>query len=407
MNYKLFNTLHLCSLGLALIGLLFPIKLSSLLVGIFALFSIVKLLIFKNKLEPKQNKTVFVYAGFYLLYLVGLLYTENIKVAQGLLERNLTWLLAPILIFFTIDVSRKQRKNLLLSFAFATQVFALFYLINSLYRYFTTNNSEELYNKAFTSFTEFHPVYFAMYLLFSMIILIDYLSKKNKLLFIAFLLFNTVILILLSSKTVLIVYLIFVCYHAFNYLKKKKKLIIFPLFIVGLLVFMFSFPTTKERINDAIFSKWDLLKKDTFVYNDAFTGSTLRLITWKFVTKKQLQENNYFIGTGTGDAQDFINSVYKEHEMVDAGYLGFNMHNQFLQYLVRFGLVGLLYFLLILVLSFKKSNKNKDIIYWWFLLIFCLASLTESTLEVHRGTVYFALFNSLFFFNSYSTKINY
>lgn len=405
MNNKTIHNLHLYSLSLALIGLLFPIKFSSICVVIFGLFSIIRLF----KIKKKFNKNLLLFSGFYFLYLIGLLFTENIKFSQGLLERNLTWLLAPFLIYFTISITKKERFNILFLFSVATFLFGVFYLFQGIYNYFLEGNSSVFYNTSLTSFTGFHPVYFSSYTLFSFIILLHgfkekYIKKsilKQSILWS----FTTLILILLSSKTILFVFLIFSIFYIGKYLQTLKKLFLLPFFIIGFIILIFSFATTKDRINDSIFSKWELLQKDQFLYNDAFTGITLRLITWKFVAKKFFKEENVFLGTGTGDGQDFIDSVYKEHKMDTGGYLGFNMHNQYLEYLIKFGFIGLLFFITIVFLFLKKAIQNKDALYLWFLIIFLSFSFTESTLEVHRGIVFFTLFNFFLYYNSYNSKI--
>ena len=84
--------------------------------------------------------------------------------------------------------------------------------------------------------------------------------------------------------------------------------------------------------------------------------------------------------------------------MDEAGYLGFNLHNQYLEYFLKFGLIGLIYFLTILFLSFQKAIKDRNGLYFSFLIIFCMFSITESNLEVQRGIVFFVLINSLFYF---------
>jgi O-antigen ligase len=166
------------------------------------------------------------------------------------------------------------------------------------------------------------------------------------------------------------------------------------------MLFLLTFSKTKERIQESIFSKWELLSKDKFLYNDPFTGVTLRLITWKFVLL-EMKEKNCLIGTGSGDSQELIDNVYKKHKMDDAGYLGLNMHNQFLEFFVSFGLIGLLYFILILFVCFQKAIKQNDYLYIIFLFSFSFMSLTESNLQVHRGVVFFVLLNSLMYFSNY------
>lgn len=404
------HKLHTISISIALIGLLFPVNISSLCVIIFALASILKIVLTRKKLK-KPTKEVVVFTGLYFLYLFGLLYTTNIKNAQGLLERNIIWLLAPLLIYFTVNLTNKQRYSVLLSFVVTTQLFALIYLLNAAKNFFITKDTASFYYEELTRpFTDFHPVYFAMYLLFSIVII--FYAHKNKIIQLSkiplalLIFFNIVMLILVSSKSVLLLFLVFCVYEIGKTISFSKRIIAIPLLIISFVVVIFSFSTTRERINESLLSDWSILKKDKFLYNDAFSGVTLRLITWKFVVQKMFHQENVLIGVGTGDGQDFIDSTYKDLHMDKAGYLSFNMHNQYLEYFVRFGLIGMLYFFTILFFLYKKAIRNKDAVFIWFLIIICFVSLTESTLEVHRGIVYFTLFASLLYFNSYATPKN-
>jgi len=394
------------SLTLALVGLLLPLKLSNITTGIFLLISIISL--FKVKGKNTLTKKNLFFAGFLLLFVIGLIYTEDLKYGFRILEKNLLWILVPLLIPFGLKIAQKDIFKSLLYFAIANYILGLFLIIVACYKYIQTKNILVFYYDNLTEVIGFHPVYLAVYLLFSLLIVIYGCQQKQIRLknYIKFFLIglNVLLLILLSSKMVLASFMLLFFIMILRSNQSRKKIAVY---ILGLLIAFFvvmQFSETRERIKDSLFSSWKLLDQGTFKYNDPFTGITLRLITWKFVMQKFIEDENIVIGVGTGDAREFINQVYRDRNMDAGGYINFNMHNQYLEFVLKFGLLGLIYFLTILFLSFKKAMKDKNSLYFSFLLLFCIFSLTESNLEVQRGIVFFILFNSIFYFQP-RTKI--
>ncbi|MFG6685355.1 O-antigen ligase family protein [Mariniflexile sp. HNIBRBA6329] len=400
INESDLNKTQIVLLSISMVGLLLPINISSFLLIVFVVFSIIKQ-IFYHKTAKSFNLIALLFSGFYLFYVASLFYSNNIHIAFRLLERNISWFILPVIFSLGIHSTKEERFKTLIPFAIATQLFALFFLVVALFNFLQTGKAENFYYTELTSILDFHPVYFSLYLLFSLSIFVyGYFEKQKNIpvsLMIGLFLFDILMLILLSSKNILFVsILIFLITLIKNYKNQKWLLVLFSLSIL----FLLRFTTTKERIQESLFSKWELLSKDKFLYNDPFTGATLRLITWKFVLL-EMKNNNYLIGTGSGDSQELIDDVYKKHKMDDAGYLGLNMHNQFLEFFVSFGVIGLLYFLIILFVCFKKAIKQNDYLYLIFLFSFSFMSLTESNLKLHRGIVFFVLLNSLMYFSKY------
>lgn len=400
INENSLNKIQTLLLSISIIGLLLPINISSFLLIVFVVFSISKQILY-SKTTNFFNKTAFFFSGFFLFYVVSLFYSNSLNIVFRLLERNVSWFILPLIFSLGIHSTKEERFKILFPFAIATQLFALIYLVIALYNFSQTGSAENFYYTELTSILDFHPVYFSLYLLFSLSIFVyGYLKKQKKFalyLLIGLFLFDILMLILLSSKNILFVsILIFLIILIKNFNKQKWLFVLFGLSII----FLLRFTTTKERIKESLFSNWELLSKDEFLYNDPFTGATLRLITWKSVLL-EMKNNNYLIGTGSGDSQELIDNVYKKHKMDDAGYLGLNMHNQFLEFFVSFGLIGLLYFLIILFVCFQKAIRQNDYLYLIFLFSFSFMALTESNLQVHRGVVFFVLLNSLMYFSNY------
>jgi len=332
-----------------------------------------------------------------------LLNTENFKYGIKVLERNITWFLIPIFIAASLKMSYKELFRLFLNFSWVVHAVGLFLVLVAISNYIETKNILVFFYNELTSSIDYHPVYLSFFVLFSLLIVIEGVRKKyfklHIALFVSLVIFDIILLLLLSSKTMLAaLFLVVIIFMIINY-KKDRKAVVFSFFLLLSLTFLITqFSETKNRINDSLLSSWELLDKETFKYNDSFTGVTLRLITWKFVIKKFIEEENILIGLGTGDAEGFINQVYLERNMDAGGYLNFNMHNQYLEYFLKFGLVGVIYFFGILFLSFRAAFRNKDFLYGTFLFIFSIFSLTESTLEVQKGILFFLLINSIFFF---------
>jgi O-antigen ligase len=400
MNKVRIEYINTIALSIALVGLLLPLNISNIALGLFLVATFVSNLTRKKIQFPSKKQWLFV--GFFLLYALGLLYTEDFKYGLKLIERNIVWLLVPLVIPLGMRMNRKHLFSAFLAFAIAIHVLMVGLVFIASYRYLDTNDALVFYYAELTEIINFHPVYLSVYLLFGLMILIEAWQKKHikTLLYfkIPIIIFDVVLLILLSSKMVLASFiLIFLILVIRSY--KSKKVIwgsILGIVLLGFVVMQFS--ETRNRINDSLFSSWELLEKETFLYNDPFTGITLRLITWKFTMQKFLSEENVVIGVGTGDARNFINDVYRERKMDAAGYLNFNLHNQYLEYLLKFGILGLIYFGTILFLCFKKAVTSRNRLYFSFLLIFCIFSLTESNLEVQRGIVFFVLINTIFYF---------
>lgn len=401
MDKRHLHTAQNISLSLALVGLHFPMNISSGLIILFCILSIIKQWIFKEKITKQHQGLLFVFLGAYIWYIIGFMRGDSANIS--LLERNVSWLLIPLVVFFTVHYCAKKRYKQLLFFALATHVIAAIYALYGLMSVVKTGEMSQLIYEGFTQLTGFHPVYFSMYLIISLAIIAYGVYKKyihlNKKAMVGLVIIDSLFLVMLSSKMVLFTFVLSLVYFAFKQ-PSLKRILFISLVFIGLS--MVGFKSTRERIADEVFSKWELLSKDQFLYNDAFTGTTLRLITWKFVMQQLATNKNLFFGVGSERAQPFIDQVYTDHNMDDAEYLGFNMHNQWLEYWVKFGFVGLCYFIVLFYGCFRVAIQSKNQLFVFFMIVFTMVSFTESNLEVHRGLLFFVLFSSFFMFSNTS-----
>jgi hypothetical protein len=103
-----------------------------------------------------------------------------------------------------------------------------------------------------------------------------------------------------------------------------------------------------------------------------------------------------FFGYGEGSFHSALNNYYKTHKTgLDLNHQ-LHTHNQYLRFIILFGIVG---FLIILVAIIIPPFFEKKWTTYYFLMIFIisfLSCLNEDTMETQVGVTFFAFFYSLF-----------
>ena len=102
------------------------------------------------------------------------------------------------------------------------------------------------------------------------------------------------------------------------------------------------------------------------------------------------------IGYGPGDVQKELNSCYEKFNTQAFKKERYNSHNQYLDYLLSFGVIGFIIILYCFLYYLKMARKNPDNkVYFNFLILFYFTFLTENILVRNTGMVLFVTFNCL------------
>jgi O-antigen ligase len=133
---------------------------------------------------------------------------------------------------------------------------------------------------------------------------------------------------------------------------------------------------------------------------NSLDGSMNRVMIWE--TSLDIIKEHFFWGTGTGDVKDVLISKYKEKNITNAINKKLNAHNQFLQTFIATGFIGFVILILCLLLPALKTFRERDILYFLFIIIIGFNFMFESMLEVQAGVVFYGFFNSMLFFKSSS-----
>jgi O-antigen ligase len=176
----------------------------------------------------------------------------------------------------------------------------------------------------------------------------------------------------------------------------------FAAFLIGvfLIIVAFLFPANREKFKEAFNygNEYGVDKK--------WGDKQIRFLIWDCALK--LVRANILFGVGTGDTQDELQSCYIRNDYYTLTFFEntkFNAHNQFLEIFIEFGFWGLAVFVINLYCSTIFAVKNKEWLYFVFIILFAVSCLTESLLERRNGIVFFAFFNSFLLLYNQKTLI--
>jgi len=131
-----------------------------------------------------------------------------------------------------------------------------------------------------------------------------------------------------------------------------------------------------------------------YLTNDYVVGSSFyqRFIYWSIGAS--IAEENFLFGVGTGDVKSAFKEAYKSSQYSIEARYQLRAHNQYITFLVTFGILGLCYFLGMLG---KLLARWRNVpLFAFFTIAAIISFLTEDTLETQAGVTFFAFFLSLF-----------
>ena len=151
-------------------------------------------------------------------------------------------------------------------------------------------------------------------------------------------------------------------------------------------------PGLRARLSSTLF-EYNLYRR----YNNPNGGSLSQRIEYTRASFHIIKQHPWF-GVGTGDVpQAFAESYDEIHSPLNEEFR-FRAHNQYLAIAVAFGLVGLAFFLFVLLYPWFASKRNHTYLYMMFLCVMLLSMFPEDTLETQAGATLFAFFMALLLF---------
>lgn len=143
---------------------------------------------------------------------------------------------------------------------------------------------------------------------------------------------------------------------------------------------------------------WEL--SNYYIVGDPNGKSLAQRLEYLKVSKLLVKENFWF-GVGTGDLSLEFHAMYDKINSRLSKENRHRAHNQYLTFLIAFGILGFLLSLLAMFGPFLISSYKDDVLLISFLLIVFMSMLNEDTLETQAGVTFYVFFYSLLIFRKY------
>ena len=351
----------------------------------------------------KEKKGILALALLYVTYVVGLIYSTNLKYGLFDLEVKLSLLLFPLVFFVSKIEMKKLADNILNSFIDGCFVASILSLVSAAIQYYLYSDINSFFYGELALYG--HSSYMAIFLCFSSaLIYIRNIKQDNKISFpkkdlFLLALFSLIIFFLVSKTGIISILLIH--FGFIGYLIIKNKLYLkgtVALVLISTLLFAGykAFPEVNNRFNELFSTVFSESK-------ELNTTSSIRTEIWKTSVKILVQHP---FGVGTGDVKDVLVEHYMNSGLDYAAEKELNAHNQFLQIALATGILGLLVLIVMIFYPLYYAIKNRHIIYIVFLGLIIINFLTEAMLETLAGVVFFAFFNTMLYTTFVQNKIN-
>ncbi|OQP47179.1 hypothetical protein A4H97_06635 [Niastella yeongjuensis] len=361
---------------------------------------------FREKLSLlRQRKEVFAMAAFYLLHIVSSLCSKDVAEGFSWTVIRLPLFVFPVALGF-VYIKQALKERILFAFAVITTITILFCFVWSIVVSIAAKESAYLYNDNLTDAIEKQSIYIALLAniaIFSFVYLLfmkSPLVAKKGLVYTSLFILLMAVFFLASRIALITLFGSAVCMAAW-YIIQKRKLKQLGLLVAGivavLVVLVTVFPKTWNRFKELAFTKYEYTHKgeeshfDVPVTADQWNGANIRLAVW--TCGWELVKQNPVWGVQLGDKVDRMMDIYKAKQFDFAYETRRNMHNNYLDVLVAFGIVGLLLFLWgFLFEPLRQCIRHKDYFGVFVIAAFMLSFIPETYFDRSNGNMAFGFF---------------
>lgn len=402
-----FIKLFEATLGIFACGFVLLPKLAPLF---FILLLIVVILGFIKKEVCFQFTTLSsLFIFFYLCYVIGLYFTNDINAGVFELEKKLSFIILPLLL--SLKFKKIVSLNLTyIGFIVGTFLVSIYGIIMALICGIQTSSSLYCYFSSAISPIH-HPSYLAAYLVFSIAIALNGWREKldyfSLYWIIPLAIFGIVFHSFLMSLSGILFLFIALFLTLIIWISNRygKVIIFFSILFITLIGFIAlnTIPKIQEDWKDASSSAKEYIRNPKSFVADKkfpFSSSETRIILW---TAAYHTFCLHPFGVGTGNVDKFLGKELIKLKQKDLINFNFNPHNQFLQTAVEIGFFGLLIFIAIVFFGLYYGFKYRNLLLIIITGNLFLNCLFESMLQRQSGIIFYCfwicLLNTSIFYN--------
>ncbi len=359
--------------------------------------------------DRQSGILIIFFSSIFLIYFGWVIGTGIVKY-WFIIEKKFSLFIFPLILGSSFGKPQKKELDRILTF------FLISLLVSITLALVKHPNLLSQHNESFDidSYLVMRRPYMGLYTLFGASICIYFTHKSTSVL-------NTIALIILAVFLAFFSYLIYVkmaiigflisgliayvVYLIYSKFYRQVLFLLAALLSCLSVVFFVSIPF-QEIVKNIVNLKFFDFSEFSWIY---FLSINMRYAIWSCCYDVLAQGNNWLLGAGLGH-QSLLDSCYVNdlawdqfgvvEAYLDLGKSLFNAHNQWLQIWLDCGVLGPVAITVIVATAIRRAMRQMNFFYLFFTLFFFACCITESMLEVQRGIVFYALFNSFFAFNS-------
>jgi O-antigen ligase len=389
-------------------------KVATLLLILFLLYVFFNRKHFFTNNNPNFKKYIAVISIPILLELFFFFTNDHLKEGYKSFEKNITTFLLPLVILFNYKLIKPEK--ILKTYSVITVWLLLIFLIGFIVfrhdyfmKYLSGIHLWEM-GYEFSNFIGIHAPALNMYVSFITVYLLyiflqefkqHKLSKISRWYFILFVI-SFCFLLIINTRIALFTFLINLIILFFTFeIQTKIKVIIFSVSLVIMLsfslFFIHKFPFVVQKYTTQITGNLDKIGKLDEIPNPevtSYSSLVTRLSIWKSAIA--LGNQKFLIGHGSADAKNELIDYYGKTNQFFLKKYGLITHNQFLNYYIKFGIIGFICCVVYLLFPLYIYLKTKNTVVLFFFINFFISNCTDDYLNKFDGIVYSAIWYSIF-----------
>lgn len=361
---------------------------------------------FSEKIDLlRRRKEIVAMVLFYLMHIVSALVSKNQAEGFSWVGMRMPLLVFPITIGL-VYIRQALKERIIFVFAVITTLTIVACLITASIQSVSLQDASLLYNDNLTIITDKQSVYMALLVNLAVFGYGYLLSIKSRLItnkglvyacFVVLLIAN---FLLASRIAIAILYGSIICVTCWRALQQRRfmqlGLVVAGIAIAWLLLVNF-FPKTLNRFRELAYTNYEYTRMaaeshfNSPLTGEQWNGANIRLAVWS--CGWELVKQHPLLGVQLGDKVDQQMAVYTAKHFDFAYDTRRNMHNNYLDVLVTFGIAGLLLFLWgFLFEPLRHCILRKDFFGIFVIGAFMLSFIPETYFDRSMGNLVFGFF---------------
>ncbi len=363
-----------------------------------------------------SNKLFVAFFVFFLIEAAGFLHTHDPGEQGRVVSKDATLVAIAFVCCGGRFADGRSYRKLLDWYYFLLLAASVYCLVIAFRNYWVSGDTSVFFYHLLTRPISQNAVFFSVYVVFGLLFLLSPEGKPmagrlsgrgRKVLRFSLGVFFLGMILLLSSKLLLVIALLILVsafLQKYSYRKNKRVVLVTGsvlLLSVGILALTNNPISTRYR--ELAAGELAVVKQEKFNPGMYFNALQLRLLEWRFAFEIMNARGAWVFGVSPGDSQDLLNEKYVATNMYIGnpgegphrkvrGYIGYNFHNQYLETLVRTGLVGLASLLVIMGLLIAGARRHGTKEGWFVVLTIAVFFIPEAPLTLQHGIFLFCFF---------------